>query len=402
MAVALRACRISAYMPKEGPVPKSYPVVLVALMTAGGWYFTKGPGAGKLGDVATAVSKGQYAQAAQILTGPGSQPASYGNYSSYPNAPSYNSPNYQTQPVSTQVSNGYGSYGTQPVVAPPATPPPTPMNGGPAIRIASFNIQVFGDSKASKTYVMQTLAAIIQNFHLVAIQEIRTKDDHFIDNFLRTYVNTNGRMYDKVVGPRLGRTNSKEQYAFIYDTSAIEVNPNSIYTVNDPDDLLQREPLVAQFRVRGPPPEQAFTFTLIDMHTEPDQAVAECNTLAQVYQAVRRASGGEDDIILLGDLNTDDKHLGALSKLEGVCPIVRNTMTNTRQNAEYDNMLIHAPSTTEFTGRWGVFNYQKQYNLTLDQALQVSDHFPIWAEFNAYESITPGRVAARDTGIRNQ
>ena len=163
------------------------------------------------------------------------------------------------------------------------------MTGGPAIRIASFNIQVFGDSKASKTVVMQTLAAIIQNFHLVAIQEIRTKDEHFIDNFLRTYVNTNGRTYDKVVGPRLGHTNSKEQYAFIYDTAAIEVNPNSIYTVNDPDGLLQRTPLVAQFRVRGPPPEQAFTFTLIDMHTEPDQAVAECNTLAQVYQAVRRA-----------------------------------------------------------------------------------------------------------------
>src|SRR6478752_1325429 len=248
MAVALRAYCIAPHMPKEGPVPKSYPVVLVALMSAGGWYFTKGPGAGKLGDIATAVSKGQYTQAAQILTGPSSQPASYGNYSSnpsstgynsptYPNSSGYNNPNYQPQPISTQVSTNYGSYGQQPVAAPPASPPPTPMKGGPAIRTASFNIQVFGDSKASKTYVMQTLAAIVQNFHLVAIQEIRTKDDHFIDNFLRTYVNTNGRAYDKVVGPRLGRTNSKEQYAFIYDTSAIEVNPNRIYTVNDPDDL---------------------------------------------------------------------------------------------------------------------------------------------------------------------
>ena len=180
------------------------------------------------------------------------------------------------------------------------------MFGGPAIRIASFNIQVFGEAKASKPYVMATLAAIIQNFHIVAIQEIRTKDDYFIDNFLRTYVNTNGHVYDKVVGPRMGRTNSKEQYAFLYDTAAIEVNRNSIYTVNDPDSLLQRAPLVAMFRVRGPPPDQAFTFVLIDMHTEPDQAVAECNTLAQVYQAVRKASGGEDDIILLGDLNTDD------------------------------------------------------------------------------------------------
>ena len=97
---------------------------------------------------------------------------------------------------------------------------------------------------------MATLAAIIQNFHVVAIQEIRTQDDYFLDNFLRNYVNRNGRAYDKVIGPRLGRSSSTEQYAFLYDTAAIDVNPRMIYTVNDPDDLLHREPLVAMFRVR--------------------------------------------------------------------------------------------------------------------------------------------------------
>jgi deoxyribonuclease-1-like protein len=379
-------------------VPKSYPMVLVALATAGSWYFTKGPGAGKFGEVASAVSKGNYSQIGQILSIPGAQPTGYTG-----NAPASSFPTYQSQPVATQSSTNYGSYTPQPVVSAPASPPPpAPMFGGPAIRIASFNIQVFGEAKASKPYVMQTLASIIQNFHVVAIQEIRTKDDYFIDNFLRTYVNTNGKVYDKVVGPRMGKTVSKEQYAFLYDTSAIEVNKNSIYSVNDPDGLLQRPPLVAMFRVRGPPPDQAFTFVLIDMHTEPDRAVAECDTLAQVYQSVRRASGGEDDIIILGDLNTDDRHLGGLNQIDGVRPIVRSTFTNTRQNAQYDNFIVHAPSTTEFTGRWGVFNFQKMYNLSLEQALQVSDHFPIWAEFSAYESASPGRVAERETGIRTQ
>jgi hypothetical protein len=33
--------------------------------------------------------------------------------------------------------------------------------------------------------------------------------------------------------------------------------------------------------------------------------------------------------------------------------------------------------------------------LTLEQALQVSDHLPVWAEFSAYESAAPGRVAGR-------
>jgi hypothetical protein len=273
------------------------------------------------------------------------------------------------------------------------------MFGGPAIRIASFNIQVFGDAKASKPEIMTTLAAIIQNFHVVAIQEIRTQDDYFIDNFLRTYVNQSGRAYDKVIGPRLGRSNSKEQYAFLYDTAAIEVNPRMVYTVNDPDDLLHREPLVAMFRTRGPPPQQAFTFVLVNIHTDPDETDTELDALGQVYQAVRRSAGGEDDIILLGDLNVDDQHLGGLGRLEGVRPLIRGQYTNTRQNALYDNMVLHQVSTAEFSGRCGVFNFQQFYKLPPDQArekaLQVSDHLPIWAEFSAYESATPGRVAGR-------
>ena len=43
------------------------------------------------------------------------------------------------------------------------------------IKIASFNIQVFGVSKASKPEVMGILASIISQFDVVAIQEIRDK-----------------------------------------------------------------------------------------------------------------------------------------------------------------------------------------------------------------------------------
>ena len=64
--------------------------------------------------------------------------------------------------------------------------------------------------------------------------------------------------------------------------------------------------------------------------------------------------------------------------------------TNTRQNKLYDNIVLHAPSTSEFTGRWGVYDVQRLHNLTMDQALQVSDHLPIWAEFSIYESTVPG------------
>jgi deoxyribonuclease-1-like protein len=277
---------------------------------------------------------------------------------------------------------------------------PLPQQAGPTIRIATYNIQVFGDEKTKKPYVMQTLALVIRKFHVVAIQEIRTKDSYFLDSFLRDYVNADGKhFYDYIIGPRLGRSNSKEQYAFIYDTTAVEVNRQSIYTVNDPQDLMHREPLVALFRARGPAPYEAFTFILVDVHTDPDETKEELDALADVYHAVRQASGGEDDIIILGDLNVDDQHLGRLGKIPGVRPIVTRVFTNTRQNKLYDNIVVHQASTAEFTGRWAVFDVRQLTNppLTLDQALMLSDHLPVWAEFSAYESAAPGRVAGRPT-----
>jgi endonuclease/exonuclease/phosphatase family metal-dependent hydrolase len=288
--------------------------------------------------------------------------------------------------------------------APPAAQTPAilagqtnnaPQRGGPTIRIASFNIQILGDDKASKPYIMQTLAQIVHNFQIVAIQEIRTKNDYLLDAFLRDYVNAGGgRYYDYVIGPRLGRSNSKEQYAFIYDASAVEVNRGRIYTVNDPQDLLHREPLVAMFRARGPAQHEAYTFVLVNIHTDPDETDEELDTLADVYHAVRQASGGEDDIIILGDINVDDRHLGRLGQIPGVRPVVTGVFTNTRQTKLYDSIIIHRPSTAEFTGRWGVYDVQRLHQLSPDQALQVSDHLPIWAEFSVYESAAPGRIAA--------
>ncbi len=272
-------------------------------------------------------------------------------------------------------------------------PPPQNVTGGPTIRIASFNIQVFGNTKANKPYVMQELADIINQFDVVAIQEVRSKDQYLIPNFVQL-INRSGRRFDHVIGPRLGYTTSKEQYVFLYDTQKIVVDRQSVYTIGDREKMLHRAPLVATFRTRVDP-DKAFTFTLVNMHTDPDEARKEMDVLAQVYKLVRRSSRGEDDIIMLGDFNVDDRHLGRLGDLPGISPLIAGVWTNTRQNKQYDNLIIHQPSTTEYVGRSGVFDFMRFKNLSLKQAVQVSDHFPVWAEFSIYERDYAGRVASR-------
>jgi endonuclease/exonuclease/phosphatase family metal-dependent hydrolase len=269
--------------------------------------------------------------------------------------------------------------------------PPVTRNGD-AIRVAAFNIQVFGRSKIDKPGVVDILARIVRQFDVIAVQEIRSRDQDILPSFIER-INAAGRQYDYVIGPRIGRSNSKEQYAFIFDRASIEVDRSQLYTIDDPDDLLHREPLVGWFRVRGPSPDQAFTFSLINIHTDPDETDVELDALDDVYRVVRDDGRQEDDVIILGDLNVDDRHLGQLGQMSGITWVISGMPTNTRGKKQYDNLVFHEQATAEFTGRGGVFDFMREYNLTIDEALEVSDHLPVWAEFSIYEGGKVGRVA---------
>ena len=109
------------------------------------------------------------------------------------------------------------------------------------IFIASFNIQVLGESKMSKPGVVEILAHVIRQFDVVAIQEVRAKSDDILPRLVAA-VNADGSQYNFLIGPRLGRTVSKEQYAFVYDTMRIEHDPSAIGTIQDPTDVMHREP----------------------------------------------------------------------------------------------------------------------------------------------------------------
>ena len=168
--------------------------------------------------------------------------------------------------ITNALNKGAGSYAPQntPVGYQRGNPPP-PVNVGETIHVCSFNIQVFGEKKLENRDVVNVLAQVARNFDIVAIQEIRSVRDDILPRFLQE-INATGRRFDFIIGPRMGRTVSKEQYAFIFDTARIEVDRRSAYAVGDPTSRMQRAPFVAHFRVRGPDPRQAFTFKLVNVN----------------------------------------------------------------------------------------------------------------------------------------
>lgn len=276
----------------------------------------------------------------------------------------------------------------------PTAPPPP--RGNDTIRIATFNIRVFGENKLNDADAMQAIVAILRNFDLIAIQEVRAVSQDVVPHLV-ALLNADGKShYDYAIGPRLGRTNSKEQYAFIFEQASIEIDRYQLYTIDDPDRLLHRPPLVGWFRARGPLPQQAFTFSLVTVHTDPDEVDLELDVLDDVFFKVRDDGRNEDDVIMLGDFNASENHLRQLGQIAGLAKVViGQTPTNTLRNAQYDNILFHQTATSEFTGRGGVFDFLRDYNLSLEQAQRISDHLPVWAEFSVYEGGRAGAIASR-------
>jgi len=270
-----------------------------------------------------------------------------------------------------------------------------------AVLICSFNIQVFGESKMAKREVVDVLTRVVRKFDIVAIQEVRAKSDDIIPSFVQA-VNADGSQYHWVIGPREGRTVSKEQYCFVYDTRRIEVDASSLGVVPNPSGALHRPPMHARFRTKIQPAGMAFTFWLVDIHTDPDEVPSELAALSGVFQQMQALRPDEDDVIVLGDLNAGPPEFGAFTKIPGIGWAVSGTTTNTRRSKTYDNLIFARPQTSEYLGAWGVLDLQNTFGLSLDKALEVSDHNPVWAAFYPAEhrAASAGVMAAQPTTTR--
>jgi endonuclease/exonuclease/phosphatase family metal-dependent hydrolase len=133
----------------------------------------------------------------------------------------------------------------------------------------------------------------------------------------------------------------------------------------------------------------------VNIHTDPDEAQSELNALDDVYRLVRDDGRDEDDVLVVGDFNADDSNFGELGEVQGLTWVISGVPTNTRGTKQFDNVVFHRTATDEYVGRGGIFDFMREFNLTIDEALEVSDHLPVWAEFSIYEGGTIGRVATR-------
>jgi deoxyribonuclease-1-like protein len=258
-------------------------------------------------------------------------------------------------------------------------PEPTPEEA--TIKVAAFNIQVFGQSKRSKPEVMEVLVDVARGFDVMLVQEIRDSSGETAPAYLEL-INGEGASYAYVESGRLGRSTSKESYAIYWDTETVEYLEGSAYVYNDTDDVFEREPYVASFRSGG------FDFTLVGIHVKPDDADNEIGNLTAVVAGVLASDPGERDVIVMGDFNADGGYFDedGPSPFKGVDYhwVVENSYdTMTKTDWTYDRIvLLNGTYLSEYVvGSCTVFYFDAAYGLGQELTEEVSDHFPVYAVY---------------------
>lgn len=262
-----------------------------------------------------------------------------------------------------------------------ALPPRLPNT----LRIASFKMN--GDlAPQSDQHAIHVLTHLCSQFDIVAFQEINSRSDAWLAQIGNNVASvTGGKVTFRAISDRARIETGKPQFAILFNTATLELDQSQWYSVNDPDNLLAREPLVGWFRAKNVPQNKAFTFTLANIQLDNHRPDLELAYIGELFRAIRNDGRGEDDVVIVGNFNAGDRGLSPLRKRAGLNWVVYDTPTSTDKNHQFDNLVFSQTATVEFTGQGGVLDFLAAYNLRYEQAIAISDHMPIWAEFSALE-----------------
>ena len=267
---------------------------------------------------------------------------------------------------------------SEPVVAFP------PAKQQKAFRIVIWDVTPLDQMKVLQPGVLTAIATVVRRFDLAVLQGVDLRDRSVLAQLL-DHVDAKNETFHYVTVPEPLRLVTRRGTVIIFDMRALEVDRRTVQVVDDPQRRFQIQPLVAAFRARGVPPERAFTFSLVSVHVDPFRAEEELSLLDDLLRAVRNDGRGEDDVILVGNLARDYRVItAALNTPDGTCAIM-GLPTNVLGTESSQNIVFDGRATIEYTGRRGVIDLLREYQLTAAQAQQVADHLPVWAEFSVCE-----------------
>lgn len=199
--------------------------------------------------------------------------------------------------------------------------------------------------------------------------------------------------YSCMVSGRLGRKTYKEQYAFIYRQNLVSVKQTYQYPDTQPgdEDAFSREPFVVWFQS---PKTAVKEFAVVPLHTTPEMAVREIDELYDVYLDVKQRWDTKN-FVFMGDFNAGcsyvpRKHwknirLRTYSEFAWLIGDKNDTTVKSSTSCPYDRIVVSGEQLSQavMPHSVNIFDFQTAFQMTEEQALGVSDHFPVEFELKA-------------------
>jgi hypothetical protein len=255
-----------------------------------------------------------------------------------------------------------------------------------AVRVAVYRLAPWDDTQADDPQLIGLLAEVVARFDVTVLSGLHSAE-HLLTR-LTARLNSLGRSYEFAAGPLVGSGGQRQQFAFVFDAESLQLDRTRLYTVRDPDNLLECDPLVGWFRARGAEPSAAFTFSLVAASVSPLRPAAELVALEQTLRAVRDDGRGEDDVLLALNLPTDRADLGPLERLpQGIVAPSGGRATGLHGNQRLDVLVFQTSPTLEYFGHSGVLDVVRTFNLTTAQVERLSPRLPVWADFTSVEAV---------------
>ncbi|XP_026161697.1 deoxyribonuclease gamma-like [Mastacembelus armatus] len=262
------------------------------------------------------------------------------------------------------------------------------------MKIASFNVQRFGKNKVSDPEILNILTKIVSRYDLIVILEVVDTSGEAVKTFLESLNKSKKKnRYTLKLSSRVGRTTYKEQFMFLYREDI--VNLVDSYQFDDQvakgKDVIDRDPYVLRFSCVNTVLKD---LVIIPVHTKPTDSEKELDELYDVFNHVKD-KWKTDNIMILGDFNADGSYV---SKKEMKRIRIRSdknfhwligddvdTTASTKNDNTYDRIVVYGDDMLEaiVPNSAKPFNFHQAYKLTEEQALKVSDHYPVEVELKS-------------------
>lgn len=246
------------------------------------------------------------------------------------------------------------------------------------VSICSWNIQHFGKTKTEAE--LNYIANIVKKFDLVAIQEVVAGygGSQAVAK-LADELNRLGSKWDYVISnPTSSVGNSKERYAFLWNTSKVR-SAGVPWLDDNYAGEIDREPYLGQFMVGNK------AFTLVSFHAvpkskQPEREVKYLKFFPELYS--------DQQLIFCGDFNLPQSHsvFNPLKKM-GYLPALKGQKTSLKQEcingnclaSEYDNIFYNVDKMQLLKS--GIVHFYSDFD-TLKAARRISDHVPVYMLFS--------------------